>query len=927
MDGSARGTPLTFLRCDDYAAMRLRERDQEGAAAQALVKRAVAGRGGLLVIEGPSGIGKSTLLADLAVRAAAAGVTWHSVRATRLSSEIPFGLARWLLEPAVRAAPSLLQAGWARHARSLFTGELGRGGDRRSLVEGLVALVAELRREAGTLTLLVDDAQWGDTASLEFLEELAERCEDIGVAVAVAIGTGQGDAARHLLSQLAAVAGTRMLAPAAFSAVAVRELIRERLPDASEAFAARVAYAAGGNPQLVTELIESAERSGTEGLRIPDRLPRTVSLRLDGAGPPVLALAEAVAVLGEAPLRLAAELAGLAPRDADRAADELIARHVLAADEPMRFQQPVVGEALSATIAPFELASRHRRAAELLADDDADPGRIAAHLLRTRPAGEEWVCGVLRRAAQAAMGRGAPAIAAELLERALAEPPATQDRGTLLLELASARAAAGRPEAVETFEQALVQVTDPAHRAGAWLGLSRLLYAYGAFDGAATAGTRGRAELPDGHPLAESLLAAELTAASSVPRLAIAAIQRLDALVGGARPQEPTLLAMLASHQAARVRQIEQVPELAQRAVVTDPLIDPGSHGIPLLYAAGALNWVDQTVLAEEMLDRGLARAVSLGDPLAEMNVRSVRAWSRIFRGRLRLAAEDLDTIMAAGELGWRSIDAVCAMPLVVLRLELGDVDGARDALRRAPQGTQISLPWYQGAVALAAGEPATALACFQAAGVELESGLGMVNPGVRPWRSSAALAAWQLGKLEQARSLAAAEVAQARAAGNSRALGIALRTAGLVGDDPALLTESVHVLEGSPARLELARSLMFSGIAQRRLGRVNQARTELSRALELATECGALPLAERTLTELRAAGARPRRRPRTGVAALTASERQTAELAAGGRTTKEIAAVLFLSPKTVEGHLTSAFRKLGISSRSELGAHLHQPR
>ncbi len=270
-----------------------------------------------------------------------------------------------------------------------------------------------------------------------------------------------------------------------------------------------------------------------------------------------------------------------------------------------------------------------------------------------------------------------------------------------------------------------------------------------------------------------------------MPELAAAAIERLDALVDAAPPTEPTLLAMLASHQAARVRRIEQVPELARRAVAADPLIDPDSHGIPLLYVAGALNWVDEPVLAEEMLDRGLARAVELGDPLAEMNVRATRAWCRIFRGRLQLAGEDLDAVLAAGELGWRSIDAVCAMPLVVLRLERGELDGARDALRRAPPGTQISLPWFEGAVALAAGDPAAALSFFEAAGAELEGGLGVVNPGVRPWRSSAALAAWQLGKLEQARSLAAAEVEQARAAKAPRALGIALRTAGLVGDDP----------------------------------------------------------------------------------------------------------------------------------------------
>jgi DNA-binding CsgD family transcriptional regulator len=268
---------------------------------------------------------------------------------------------------------------------------------------------------------------------------------------------------------------------------------------------------------------------------------------------------------------------------------------------------------------------------------------------------------------------------------------------------------------------------------------------------------------------------------------------------------------------------------------------------------------------------------------------------------------------------GWPSVDALCAMPLVVLRLELGDVDGARDALRRARRGSHIGQAWFEGSVALAAGDATAALAAFEAAGAELEGALGVVNPGVLPWRSGAALAAAQLEQLEKARSLVSVEVDQARAAGVPHALGIALRTAGLVGEDQQLIEESVHVLERSPARLELARSLMFAGTEQRRAGRAHEARATLSRALELAVECGAVPLAERALAELRAAGARPRQRARSGLQALTASERQVAELAADGRTTRQIAAMLFLSPKTVEGHLTNAFRKLRISSRAQL--------
>src|SRR5690349_21477461 len=110
--------------------MRLLERDRESAAALALIESAVAGAGGLLVAEGPSGVGKSALLAELAGRAAAAGMVVRTARATRLGAEVPFALARWLLEPSVRAEPSVLDAGWARHARSLFEGEASGAGDR-----------------------------------------------------------------------------------------------------------------------------------------------------------------------------------------------------------------------------------------------------------------------------------------------------------------------------------------------------------------------------------------------------------------------------------------------------------------------------------------------------------------------------------------------------------------------------------------------------------------------------------------------------------------------------------------------------------------------------------------------------------------------------------------------------------------------------
>ena len=128
---------------------------------------------------------------------------------------------------------------------------------------------------------------------------------------------------------------------------------------------------------------------------------------------------------------------------------------------------------------------------------------------------------------------------------------------------------------------------------------------------------------------------------------------------------------------------------------------------------------------------------------------------------------------------------------------------------------------------------------------------------------------------------------------------------------------------EGTPERLELAKALAALGTAMRLARRPTDAREPLRRALELATVCGAEPLAEHARTELHAAGVRPRREALSGVESLTPSERRVADLAAAGRTNRDVAQELFVTPKTVEVHLSNAYRKLGIRSRRELAGAL----
>jgi DNA-binding NarL/FixJ family response regulator len=198
----------------------------------------------------------------------------------------------------------------------------------------------------------------------------------------------------------------------------------------------------------------------------------------------------------------------------------------------------------------------------------------------------------------------------------------------------------------------------------------------------------------------------------------------------------------------------------------------------------------------------------------------------------------------------------------------------------------------------------------------------GYSGPAWLAWRSTAGLAQAQLGDAEQGRALIDDELQRARLFGAPRPLGVALRAAGLIEAEEravGLLSEAVAVLASSFDRLEHARGLIDLGATLRRSGHRGEAVDRLREGLDLASRCGATPLADRARSELGVAGARPRRDALRGRDALTASELRVARMAAAGSTNKRIAQDLFVSLRTVETHLTHAYQKLGIGSRAEL--------
>jgi DNA-binding CsgD family transcriptional regulator len=260
--------------------------------------------------------------------------------------------------------------------------------------------------------------------------------------------------------------------------------------------------------------------------------------------------------------------------------------------------------------------------------------------------------------------------------------------------------------------------------------------------------------------------------------------------------------------------------------------------------------------------------------------------------------------------------------------VDRGEPEGAAEALDRHDLAETAAGDYFDNLLAFARGRVKLALGQADAAVDELlacgarQEAWGALNPAMIPWRSTVAPALALTGRTDEARSLAAEEVERARSVGARRALGMALRAAGMLeerDEQIRVLEEAAAILADSPARLEQARALSDLGGALRRAGRRADARERLDLALDLAHHCGAAGLAEQARAELLAAGSRPRRTGLTGSAALTPSERRVAEVAARGLSNREIAQALFVTVKTVEMHLGRAYRKLDIRSRAEL--------
>jgi DNA-binding CsgD family transcriptional regulator len=744
----------------------------------------------------------------------------------------------------------------------------GEGDVSFAALHGLFWVALNLAAE-GPLMLAIDDLHWCDRPSLRFVAYLARRLEGQPVLVAATVRSGEPGTDVALLGEVAHDPAAVAVRPIPLSADAVRALVRERLGDAAEeAFCEACHRATGGNPLFLRQLVTALEADHVRPdaahagvvLEIgPRAVSRTVIMRLARLSEDAIAVARAVSVLAES--ATLPSVAALTGLTEARVAD---ATGMLARAEILRREAPIgFVHALVRDAVYQELPPGER---ELLRDlglaEVLTDGQAAtAHLSEAYEELDDPRSRaiVAHALARALLFTGSPAEAAVFAEQTAAELPPELADDSRSLTAFELMTGFFGVDAPARLER-LEPFRDPPAR-DAELGAKMLAGCAGLW----WAYRGGSARECSALALA-ALAGGELTIADNGLMMMAALLTLVKADRPEANPE--WAFAQSEAHRHGSLLGISSIHLW---------------HGFTLLQYGELADADESLLLAQEEFD----------------------AWGFADVARLYSASFHARTLLARGRL-----DAARAV---------------HASTRPEPsENSEGSRYWRCTALELlvAEGRDAEAVEAYE----EYERHHAHVRlPTAAHARSLAARALDRLGRRDEALALAEAELADARRWGAPGTVGPSLRALGLLqrSDGLALLEESAAVLERSQARLELAKSLADLGAALRRERRPSDAREPLRRALELADACSAEALVERVRSELYATGVRPRTTALGGVEALTASERRVAAFAADGQSNRDIAQALFVTPKTVEVHLSNAYRKLGIRSRRELPSAL----
>jgi DNA-binding CsgD family transcriptional regulator len=917
------------------------ERDEVLAALTRLVDRAADGHGAAVRLLGEAGAGKTAVVRAVTALAAERGLRLLTTSAAQLEAGSPYGVVRRLFDrPLVALDEEERQAvldGPARLAADHVLGGDPAPVEQGDLLSSLYWLLDGLGG-LGPVLLAVDDAQWADEESLLFLGSLRERLATLPVLVVLASREVPAEDRSPALAALLADRDAVELRLQPLSPVGVRTLLTRGLGDpVAPEVGAAAAEVTGGNPFLVlalTRLLTGVPELTGEGVRaaVPTTVIDTVVARLASLGAAERALARAVAVLERASTRVAGDLAGLELGTASAAADRLRGAGLLGDEATLGFRHALLRSAVYSAMGAGLRDELHRAAARLLADDLHAAG---AHLAASSGAGDPWAVDLLRRAAAAALAEGAPHTAVGLLRRAVAEPPAPDDLAVVRLELGLAEMRTTDPACVASLGAAEAGLTEPADRARCALALGEAFNYAGMYEAAADVLERADAALVDAEPDLRLTVEAALVAASLlVPARIAEARRRLADHPGltGASPGERLLLVQQLANAAGTNEPAPVLRGLVKLALDESDTPETTQWAWARLFLA-AIGEYDEV---RRLTDDGFAQAAAKGSVVGFVTVSFLRGVAEYWSGALVPAEAHYRALKEYGAAlnGGLLVELLGDGNLAQTLAWQGRVEEGLALLApfpeelpaNAPVNGVVTMAFARASVRTIAGDHAGALRAAEYAG-RLVAELDVDSPTWAAWRAFAVGPLRSLGRLEEARRLAAEHLVLCERSGVVPLLGEALRLVAEVSEDQeealTLLRRSVALLAGSQARLQEASSQHALGAALRRAGLRTEAQAHLLVARELAQGCGARGLVGQVEEELAACGTRVRRLELSGVAALTASERRVAELAARGLRNSEIARQLFVTTKTVETHLSRSYRKLGVSGRDELAEAL----
>ncbi|MCM8554179.1 LuxR family transcriptional regulator [Streptomyces sp. STCH 565 A] len=905
----------------------LLERETELALAAACLRRAAAGHGSLLLVEGPLGAGRSSFLEALPQQASGERITVLRAQASRSERWLAFGVVDQLLESAACVAAT---AGSGKARRACDDAHRGPVGDRVPLSAVLDGVPGD-----GAVLVLVDDLQWCDTESLAELSKGLAGRHGRRIVSALSLPSGVVPAAGSALGALVGAADRRIRL-GALGPEGVRRSVEAALGGAEAEFVAAVRTRSAGNPLLLRSLLDEAYSRGLRPRAQDAEVVRTLrseilcqylSAFLRSQPGPVRRTVHALCVLGgDADQRVAALLADL---DAAGYAEAVGTLHRWGLGRPGDEEHgTLLWDALADGVPADELTVMRNRAAVLLHRTGHSVEAAAGQLMSVHTLRAPGAVRILRAAADRALARGAPRDAARYLRQALLDGSCTGLlRARVLTDLAVAERQFATVAALRHVVEALPLFDSALDRAAAAVQLGPLLYQPSESGIAALTGdlaaqlrTRGGDDAAAAE-LALRLEARHYALGAQDPAVLPAALRRLDEL--GPRPPAGTvgerelLAALIHVAFVTNNASAERVADLGAPLMALEPP-DPRHAHTPLPLAVNALAAAEHTAETVRWLD-AVGRRVGHRDTDAETAVlRAERAMVALSHGRIAEARRAVVPTGTAEEAQARA-SALCTAVQAIVTLHSDEPELAERLLtgnlsHHQDQYHAALLHMTRGLLAARRRHDLIALHHFRTAGERLER-IGWSNPAVLPWSSRAALMHHRLGEQDRALAAARLEVEQARTWGAPSVEGRALVALGRVTPGrrgTELLAEAVSVLERSTNAHELCRALYAYGSREGVDGR--RAADALERARELSVVSGADRVTRQIREQIGRRPAVPEQRLE-----LTPSEARVARLAAAGLHNADIARELQVSRRMIERYLTNAYRKLDISGRHAL--------